>query len=860
MITDLKTLTFWAKTTDDKKPGIDVYSHMLNVFAVAKQIVSMHNTLLKRINLDISQISVLAGLHDIGKISQQFQRKCSEWLNRYNLTDIDICYGWDNSSMPNHAQVSQYTIYNLLRENNLDFLSSSLWSASIGAHHGKLSYSGERGLRSQNGMKDDDWEETRRALAKKFINEFGVLPDLKVKADNSFLWWLAGLTTVSDWIGSDEYFFPNDKGLIKEEAEGKAREALDKIGFGKPNFKIWHSLSELFPHIIYPNSLQLKAIEYIVEPGIYIIEAPMGMGKTEAALGAASILINKELANGIYFALPTQVTSNRIYLRVQEFISLASVGSNDVRLIHGNSWLVDKTLNVPDLQDSPDETDDEKKDKFDWFSSSKRTLLSTFGVGTVDQALMGVIAVKHFFVRQFALAGKVVILDEVHSYDMYTGTLINQLCKSLVELGATVIILSATLTTERRIELIGKSDESEKINDSYPLISGRTTENIILKPVSAVPPEDKDINVVLYDEQQAIDDTWSKIEQGCSVLWICDTVAKSQDIYNIFKDTAKDRGIDAGLLHSRFPFFRRDEIETEWLGRLGKDNHDRKGCILVSTQIVEQSVDIDADLIITELAPTDMLLQRIGRLWRHPRGKRPVDRPAIWIIKESFCVEESYEMSASDIRKGFGSKAYVYDPYVLLRTYAEWEPVQSIDIPSKIRRTLEGTYRDKEHEPASWGELKSEMLKSKSRLANQAKINANVWSMPALPDEENIMTRINSQQVVSVIIAKEINERSIIFLDGSEIQLEQCLNDKKNMEIGRALNRNFVKVPKWVFDNVISDEWLSKYFSGWVVIEVPDNDGFLNNKSLKDGFKLNWSMDAGMQIVKPYGVCDESNE
>jgi len=659
---DFKNITFWAKTTEDKKPGIDVYNHMLNVYSVAKQIASIHNHLLKRFNLESVQVAVIAGLHDIGKISQQFQRKCREWLIRYNLTDMDISFGWDNSSMPNHAQVSQYTIFNLLRENNLDYLSSSLFSASIGAHHGRLSYDGERGLHSQNGMKDDEWEKIRKSIALEFIHEFGKLPDIKVRADNSILWWLAGLTTVSDWIGSDEYFFSCDKGFNIHEAERKAEEAINKIGFGQPRFKEWHRFNELFPHIISPNSLQLKAIEYIVEPGIYIIEAPMGMGKTEAALGAVSILINRGLANGIYFALPTQVTSNRIYLRMQEFINLAAIDKNEVRLIHGNSWLVDKTFNIPDLQDSPDESDDEKKNKYDWFSTSKRSLLSTFGVGTVDQALMGVIAVKHFFVRQFALAGKVVILDEVHSYDMYTGTLINQLCKSLVELGATVIILSATLTVERRTELLGESGEHDKINESYPLISGKTTDNRILEPVSVEPPEDKSIAVIFYDEIQAIEDAWIKVQQGVSLVWICDTVAKSQDIYKIFKDKAKDSGIDVGLLHSRFPFFRREEIETEWLGRLGKDNHDRRGCILVSTQIVEQSVDIDADLIVTELAPTDMLLQRIGRLWRHARDNRPIDRPELWIMQESFSIEDSYGMSAAGIRKGFGNKAYVYDP------------------------------------------------------------------------------------------------------------------------------------------------------------------------------------------------------
>ena len=169
----------------------------------------------------------------------------------------------------------------------------------------------------------------------------------------------------------------------------------------------------------------------------------MGIGKTEAALYAAYQALTQGSATGIYFALPTQLTSDKIYDRMNSF--LAKVLAEDCKfrslLLHSSAWLRDTELGEEGMPGNG------------WFSSRKRGLLAPFAVGTIDQALMGVMNVKHGFVRTFGLAGKVVILDEVHSYDSYTGTIIDKLVQTLRELDCTVIILSATLTAERRVRL-----------------------------------------------------------------------------------------------------------------------------------------------------------------------------------------------------------------------------------------------------------------------------------------------------------------------------------------------------------------------------------------------------------------------
>jgi CRISPR-associated endonuclease/helicase Cas3 len=856
-IDDINKLTFWAKTTRYGKPGIDVYHHMQNVAAVAKNFASSFQYFLEQTGIALEEASLLAGLHDIGKISPQFQRKCDEWLIQHSLKEEDIRNGWKNYQ-PGHAQVSQYTIERLLQDHGLDRQSSTLWAAAIGAHHGRIAYNGERGLAPEAGMNDDEWEQKRREIAEEFIRNTGKIIQVRVKPDNPILWWIGGMTTIADWIGSDERFFSPGDNLPARESELKAKEALDNIGFTRPSVKSGKYFFDVFG--FEANPLQESALEYIKTPGIYMIEAPMGMGKTEAALAAAYQLLNDGTANGIYFALPTQTTSNRIHLRMANFINRICDKPQSTRLIHGNSWLVDDKIEIPDLDNTKDTDAEEKDSSYDWFSSPKRALLSPFGVGTVDQALMGVIAVKHFFVRQFALARKVVILDEVHSYDMYTGMLINNLCQSLVKLGATVIVLSATLTVERRLELLDKNSGEESFSSAYPLLSGKTSDGRLLKSISVDSPESKEIAIRFIEENTAIHETWQKAHNGTSVVWICNTVARSQEIYETFKQKENGSSAEIGLLHSRFPFFRREELEQKWLEKLGKRGDNRGPCILVATQVVEQSVDIDADLIVTELAPTDMLLQRMGRLWRHERGTRPVERPELWILREGFDIRRSVYMKPSEIRKALESKAYVYDPYVLLRTYAEWRKRDTILIPGDIRSILEATYSENNDTSESWNELKTSMLERKKALVQKAMISSNIWRMPSLQDEEEVMTRYNSQPTVALILARARLENSIVLLDGSEIPRKEDEKGKKNPNIGRAIQRNLVKVPEWVFEEKPLLAYLPKYVSSWVTLSVPNNEGFLEVNKLKNGVRLKWSFYKGLEIIRSEGVLDESSE
>ncbi len=352
----------------------------------------------------------------------------------------------------------------------------------------------------------------------------------------------------------------------------------------------------------------------------------MGCGKTEAALAAAYQLIAAGKATGLYFALPTQVTSNRIHLRVQPFVERISADPAAVRLAHSASWLVETEPPPKLCPASPDaEAREHVRAGRSWFASAKRALLAPFGVGTIDQALLGIVAAKHFFVRQFGLAGKVVILDEVHTYDLYTSTLIGALVKRLRELQCTVIILSATLTEKRRRELLGLADD-QPVSAAYPLVSG--------------------VAGSLHRARRASHRHRRRFRYGTSPVpcrwkkrWIVPAAANvccgfATQWMRHKRPTGRFRApISKAAQASRCcilasPFSAANNSKNDWMNRLGKDSTNRpNGCVLVSTQVAEQSVDIDADLLITDLAPTDMLLQRLGRLWRHDRRTVPVRNP-----------------------------------------------------------------------------------------------------------------------------------------------------------------------------------------------------------------------------------------
>lgn len=786
-------LEFWAKTTEDGRPGISVLEHCLNVGAVAR-------ALLERFpspwgENDPGFYAVLAAMHDAGKITPGFQAQCEAWLVQHGLREMALKQRWTELER-DHAKVSQHTLQTLCEGRE-----TRHWAPALGAHHGRPK--GPRVLCSR------EWLEHRRRLVEAIEARMGRLPERGPRSETE-LCWAAGLITVADWIGSDARFFPPDGRNSGRDREEAAASALEQIGWRRPEIRRGLRFEELFPGLR-PNALQEAAQREIREPGVYVIEGPMGCGKTEAALAAAYGLLESGQAYGLYFGLPTQLTSNRIYLRVKDFIGRITDGKTGVRLAHGTSWLLEPKLA---LQAGRIGYDEEGRptggaDCRSWFASSRRALLEPFGVGTVDQALLGVVAAKHFFLRQFALAGRVVILDEVHSYDLYTGTLVDALIRRLRELGATVIVLSATLTKGRRAQVLGV-ERTAAASNAYPLVSASGPS---VREAACKAPRDRKVAVRWLEESALALEALKAAERGRCVLWIRNTVAEAQETYRALKSARREGGPEIGLLHSRFPLYRREEIENRWMEALGRNGQRPGGCVLVATQVVEQSVDVDADLLITDLAPTDMLFQRIGRLHRHQRDNRAPGRAEVILRRpcDEACLQGD---DPASIRESLGRSARVYPPYVLLRTWSEWRELTSVRVPGQIREILERTYEERNSEPAAWEQLREKMRQKMAELRGKAENATRVWNLPSLEDDEGVQTRYESTPTAHILLAHTIEPRgqeTVLTLPPGERVV--CRESTWEFAAAKAIHRHLIRAPFWALKEGLErpPQWLKTY-------------------------------------------------
>jgi CRISPR-associated endonuclease/helicase Cas3 len=448
--------------------------------------------------------ALVAACHDLGKVSPTFQKKIHKKIENADPAILEILRDVDptlEKSWDGHAGVSQCA---------LDALMAGKAVASIaGCHHGYApKLAGRTADAEQFG--GPAWQAQRSRLLALLMEATGErFPEIR---DPLHARVLAGLTSVADWIGSGAAF--DDPGEPWQECVAAA---VDAAGFTPPRLRPGLSFREIFP--FEPNPIQRGLIEAACRPGAYILEAPMGIGKTEAALYAAYALASAGAARGIYFALPTQLTSNRIHGRVERFLDRVLEPDSPHRaalLLHGNAWLREFDLGA------------EAAPGCSWFNSAKRGLLAPFAVGTIDQALMASMNVKHGFVRAFGIAGKVVILDEVHSYDAYTGTILDRLVEELRRLRCTVIILSATLTGERRSALLGAARSAEA---AYPLITALPAD--ALEPLE-IAPETPAGNLVTIrqtlDIDEALDEALDRADSGQQVLWIENTVSEAQRI------------------------------------------------------------------------------------------------------------------------------------------------------------------------------------------------------------------------------------------------------------------------------------------------------------------------------------------
>lgn len=710
---------FWAKT--GKEGGYHPHiCHSIDVGNVVQAIwqnvftEKYRKKLADRLGFGVDEagrwLALWASLHDLGKLSPAFQRK-----NDAKKKELESdSFVFNNSSDAPHNYITAKVLGEMLVEGIASDdvkikKQSKLFARIPGGHHGTFPTSNDLGKIPTNVVGDKRWQKSREeviaTLSRLFNPPQDLLPINGLGSGEAV--FIAGLMVVADWIASNEDYqffkgFPYSRGDfdIDEYFNTSTDNALKALKESR-----WLPISEPEPLENFSELIGGKIPRYLQEdvvkifdkdelPEFLLLEWPTGEGKTESAFWATAHWLASEGQKGIYVALPTRATSDQMWQRTGDFLKVLFPEIDvEIALVHGLSQLAQAEqykANMPDYEQEDGGSIYHQQDVESWFSDKKRALLQPFGVGTIDQALFSVLQVRHFFLRLFGLAGKTVILDEVHAYDTYTTDLMLRLIEWLSALGSRVVLLSATLPSNKRQELIEAytGEEVDLGEFEYPAtiaIYGSQAKIMHQSP-SPIPP--LDIDWIEGPKPELVDLLSGELtEKGCAAV-IMNTVRRAQETYEDLKENLP-REIDVQLLHSRFPYEDRKNIEDQLLMMYGppeKANRPTKS-VLVATQVIEQSMDLDFDVMVSDLAPIDLLLQRAGRLHRHDRGERQYDRK-LWIIEPEVVGGVPREKQKESMYK------YVYEEYIILKTWGELRRRKSIVIPDDVSELIDAVYGD----------------------------------------------------------------------------------------------------------------------------------------------------------------------
>ena len=446
-----------------------------------------------------------------------------------------------------------------------------------------------------------------------------------------------GLCNLADWIGSNEQWFPyvdTQRGSYIDDARRRAERAIADIGLNlrdqRAAFSGVNDFTELFDLDGKPNAIQRTSHDAPLGAPLVIIESETGSGKTEAALWRFTRMYEAGLVDGLYFALPTRAAAVQIHGRVQRFVANLFPKAHQpvvVMAVPGydpgtNAETTDITMAEYDGHAAGHPEDDKP-----WAAENpKRYMAAQIAVGTVDQTMLGSLKVKNAHMRAASLARNLLVVDEVHASDTYMSEILSAVLDAHIDAGGYAMLMSATLGSVARQRWLG-TDHATALTDAvataYPAVSTRNSivdagENGQAKTVSMesrpIMREPSSIARIARDAACV----------GAKVLVIRNTVDYAVNTWRAVAEAADD-DLSILLHHGRYAAGDRKYLDGCVEAMLGKDNRPDGGCVAVGTQTLEQSLDIDADLLITDLCPADVLLQRIGRLHRHRRNKRPAD-------------------------------------------------------------------------------------------------------------------------------------------------------------------------------------------------------------------------------------------
>jgi CRISPR-associated endonuclease/helicase Cas3 len=727
----------WGKLRVDPSTGkveswLPLTSHCLDVAAVFRRLLELPG-IRSRFEMtagktltpaQCERLAVCAYLHDLGKCNVGFQAKANpkaretaghvleavallqELHDRWPaaFTDLidDVCT-WFAGDEEQPAQVLFASLSHHGRPVSLNDYNDA--DAESAARKWWLPANGYDPLAALEGLA----QAARRSFPAAFSAD--VPP---IDATPAFQQRFAGLVMLADWIGSDTQFFPYSPCTDEERlafAHAAAERALRTIGLSPPEPRRPRPFDTVFPFAPTPLQAALaETLEITEDMRLLLAESDTGSGKTEAALAWFFRLYAEGRVDGLYFALPTRVAARELYERVCRAIDAAFEAGQRPSpvLLAAPGYVKVDGVNVERVLTDPqgrlwDDNPQELRRERLWSAERpKRFLAAPIAVGTIDQALLSVLQVRHSLLRSVCLDRHLLVVDEVHASDPYMREVLRALLRGHIERGGWALLLSATLGESAAAAYFDRAAAplDAALARPYPLLSSRAQH----WPMPTA--RERHIHVecasTLTDDEPLLPPLIDAIERGARVLVVCNTVARANALF---------RWVESVLMaqhpHLLPALFALDGIRCPHHGRFAREDRERldaavtaqmgKGApsgarLIIGTQTLEQSLDIDADWLITDLAPMDVLIQRLGRLHRHRRTHRPVgfDTPRALVRVPPRDLAE-YLGKDGELRAPAGLGSVYADGRVLARTCEELKQRPLLELPRQARERIERT-------------------------------------------------------------------------------------------------------------------------------------------------------------------------
>ncbi|MFF7589166.1 type I-E CRISPR-associated protein Cse1/CasA [Kitasatospora purpeofusca] len=939
--------TVWAKSDRDTSGWMPLWRHMADSGAVAGLLwdewlpVNVRELIAGALGghrQTARALAVwLATTHDVGKATPAFACQVDGLAERMRAAGLAMRdpkqYGDDRRLAP-HGLAGQLILQEwLVERHGWKHRAAGQLAVVVGGHHGVPPGHGQlhdlelrEDLIRTPGASERLWRDVQFELLDACTAGLGAAELLKAvmgaKLPQPVQVLLTGVVIMADWIASNPDLFPYFPEERPRSEEDRIRSAWAGLNLPPawaaedPPLAAQELLEARFklPAGARPRPVQEEAVRLARElpaPGLLVIEAPMGEGKTEAALAVAEVFAARTGAGGCYVALPTRATANAMFPRLTAWLDhLPADGDRTVFLAHAKAALNDEYAGMmaadrrrivavdPDGSQGAGHRARRKNAGLiahQWLRGRKKGMLASFAVGTIDQVLFAGLKNRHLALRHLALAGKVVVIDEVHANDAYMNTYLERVLSWLGAYRVPVVMLSATLPSATRgaliraycgtaAEPVGEVEESgypllTAVAPGHPPLTRRPGADSARRTAVLLEPLDDDLTVLT-------DRLSTELADGGCALVVRNTVDRVLEAADRLRERFGDEAVT--VAHARFVDLDRARKDTDLLARFGPDGDRPRGPhIVVASQVAEQSLDVDFDLLVTDLSPVDLMLQRMGRLHRHRRGEGQSGRPAR--LRTARCLVTGVDWAAQPLPGPAKGSTSVYGRHHLLRSTAVLWPHLAqrvpLTLPDDINGLVQRAYCDDPLGPPGWADTMAEAAEEQ-RLADAAQTaRAEVYRLDEVrrpgrslvgwldagvgdvDDHRSGQAQVrDGEESLEVMVAMRHPDGSLTtlpWLDRGRGGLPLPTETVPAWNAAQALAASSLRLPyhfskPWVIDKAIK-ELEQLYVPAWQVKECPQLDGELvllldeHGRAELAGFELEYNPSDGL-AVHPAGA------